>query len=160
MKKKENPERRNEVEKTLLELSGLEQKALFEKYKTDEEGLDPVQASDRLEEYGRNIIDFGKEKSLAVRIKDAVINPFNIVLLVVAVILSLRMSSWRTSLHLPPSLCLLRSSSSPQSISFVQEEKSNNAAKKAAEHDHPPSSMSSATALRSKLISKNWYPAT
>ena len=36
MKKKENPERRNEVEKTLLELSGLEQKALFEKYKTDE----------------------------------------------------------------------------------------------------------------------------
>ena len=86
MKKKENPERRNEVEKTLLELSGLEQKTLFEKYKTDEEGLDPVQASDRLEEYGRNIIDFGKEKSLAVRIKDAIINPFNIVLLVVAAI--------------------------------------------------------------------------
>ena len=86
MKKKENPERRGEVEKTLLELSGLEQKALFEKYQTDEYGLDPVQAADRLEEYGRNIIDFGKEKNLAVRIKDAVINPFNIVLLVVAMI--------------------------------------------------------------------------
>ena len=86
MKRKENPERRNEVEKTLKELSGLEQKKLFEKYQTDEEGLDPVQASDRLEEYGRNIIDFGKEKSLAVRIKDAIINPFNIVLLVVAAI--------------------------------------------------------------------------
>ena len=62
MKKKENPERRNEVEKTLLELSSLEQKVLFEKYQTDEEGLDPVQASDRLEEYGKNIIDFsGKD---------------------------------------------------------------------------------------------------
>lgn len=70
MKKKENNERKGEVEKILLELSGLEQKDLFERYKTDEEGLDPVQAADRLEEYGRNIIDFGKEKSLAVRIKD------------------------------------------------------------------------------------------
>ena len=53
MKRKEDPERRGEVEKILLELSGMEQKALFEKYQTDEEGLDPVQASDRLEEYGR-----------------------------------------------------------------------------------------------------------
>ena len=42
MKKKENSERRNEVEKTLLELSSLEQKVLFEKYKTDEEGLEFV----------------------------------------------------------------------------------------------------------------------
>ena len=66
--------------KTLLELSGMEQKALFEKYQTDENGLDPVQAADRLEEYGKNIIDFGNEKSLAVRIKDAIINPFNIVI--------------------------------------------------------------------------------
>ena len=73
MKRKEDPERRNEVEKTLLELSGMEQNALFEKYQTDEEGLDPVQASDRLEEYGKTIIDFGNEKNLAVRIKDAVI---------------------------------------------------------------------------------------
>ncbi len=86
MKRKENTERRNEVEKTLLELSAMEQKDLFAKYETDEYGLDPVQAADRLEEYGRNIIDFGKEKNLAVRIKDAIINPFNIVLLVVAMI--------------------------------------------------------------------------
>ena len=86
MKKKDNTERRGEVEKILLELSGLEQKALIEKYQTDEDGLDPVQASDRLEEYGKNIIDFGKEKNLAQRISDAIINPFNIVLLVVAAI--------------------------------------------------------------------------
>ena len=86
MKKKENNVKQAEVEKTLLELSGMEQKALFEKYQTDEDGLDPVQAADRLEEYGKNIIDFGNEKSLAVRIKDAIINPFNIVLLVVALI--------------------------------------------------------------------------
>ena len=50
MKKKENTERKGEVEKILLELSALDQKALFERYQSDEEGLDPVQAADRLEE--------------------------------------------------------------------------------------------------------------
>ena len=130
MKKKENPERRNEVEKTLLELSGLEQKALFEKYQTDEYGLDPVQAADRLEEYGRNIIDFGKEKNLAVRIKDAVINPFNIVLLIVAMI------TFATDVVLAdePSfatfIMLVAVIIISATISFIQEEKSNNAAKK------------------------------
>ena len=35
MKRKVNEERRGEVEKILIELSGMEQKALFEKYQTD-----------------------------------------------------------------------------------------------------------------------------
>jgi Mg2+-importing ATPase len=130
MKRKENTERRNEVEKTLLELSALDQKALFEKYEVDEYGLDPVQAADRLEEYGRNIIDFGKEKNLAVRIKDAIINPFNIVLLVVAMI------TFATDVVLAdePSfatfIMLVAVIIISATISFIQEEKSNNAAKK------------------------------
>ena len=130
MKRKENPERRGEVEKILLELSGLDQKALFEKYETDEYGLDPVQAADRLEEYGRNIIDFGKEKNLAVRIKDAIINPFNIVLLVVAMI------TFATDVVLAdePSfatfIMLVAVIIISATISFIQEEKSNSAAKK------------------------------
>ena len=130
MKRKEDPERRGEVEKILLELSGLDQKALFEKYETDEYGLDPVQAADRLEEYGRNIIDFGKEKNLAVRIKDAIINPFNIVLLVVAMI------TFATDVVLAdePSfatfIMLVAVIIISATISFIQEEKSNSAAKK------------------------------
>ena len=130
MKRKENPERRGEVEKILLELSGLDQKALFEKYETDVYGLDPVQAADRLEEYGRNIIDFGKEKNLAVRIKDAIINPFNIVLLVVAMI------TFATDVVLAdePSfatfIMLVAVIIISATISFIQEEKSNSAAKK------------------------------
>lgn len=130
MKRKVNEERRGEVEKVLIGLSGMEQKALFEKYQTDEEGLDPVQASDRLEEYGRNIIDFGKEKSLAVRIKDAVINPFNIVLLVVAAITFVTdvvladEPSYATFIMLVAVIII------SAAISFIQEEKSNSAAKK------------------------------
>ena len=129
-KNNNNTERRDGVEKKLAELSAMEQKALFEKYETDEYGLDPVQASDRLEEYGRNIIDFGKEKSLAVRIKDAIINPFNIVLLVVAMI------TFATDVVLAdePSfatfIMLVAVIIISATISFIQEEKSNNAAKK------------------------------
>ena len=130
MRKKENPEHRNEVEKVLLELSAMEKTALFEKYQTDEDGLDPVQADDRLDEYGRNIIDFGKEKSLFVRIKDAIINPFNIVLLVVAIITFITdviladEPSFATFIMLTAVIVI------SAVISFVQEEKSNNAAKK------------------------------
>ena len=130
MKRKEDPERRNEVEKTLLELSGMEQNALFEKYQTDEEGLDPVQASDRLEEYGKNIIDFGNEKNLAVRIKDAVINPFNIVLLVVAVITFITDVIMADEPSFATFIMLVAVIIISATISFIQEEKSNNAAKK------------------------------
>ena len=130
MKRKEDPERRHEVEKTLLELSGMEQNALFEKYQTDEEGLDPVQASDRLEEYGKNIIDFGNEKNLAVRIKDAVINPFNIVLLVVAVITFITDVIMADEPSFATFIMLVAVIIISATISFIQEEKSNNAAKK------------------------------
>ncbi len=130
MKKKENPERRNEVEKTLLELSGLDQKALFERYQTDEYGLDPVQAADRLEEYGRNIIDFGNEKNLAVRIKDALINPFNVVLLVVAMITFVTDVVMAEEPSFATFIMLVAVIIISATISFIQEEKSNNAAKK------------------------------
>ena len=130
VKRRENPEHRNEVEKTLLELSALEQKVLFEKYQTDEEGLDPVQASDRLEEYGKNIIDFGKEKSLAVRIKDAVINPFNVVLLVVAIITFVTDVVMADEPSFATFIMLVAVIIISAVISFVQEEKSNNAARK------------------------------
>ena len=130
MKKKENNVKQAEVEKTLLELSGMEQKALFEKYQTDEDGLDPVQAADRLEEYGKNIIDFGNEKSLAVRIKDAIINPFNIVLLVVALITFITDVVMADEPSIATFAMLVAVIIISATISFVQEEKSNNAAKK------------------------------
>ncbi len=130
MKKRENGVKQAEVEKTLLELSGLEQKALFERYQTDEDGLDPVQADDRLEEYGKNIIDFGKEKSLAVRIKDAIINPFNIVLLVVALITFVTDVVMADEPSFATFIMLVAVIIISATISFVQEEKSNNAAKK------------------------------
>ncbi len=130
MKRKENDDRRQEVEGKLIALSAMEQKELFEKYEVDEYGLDPVQASDRLDEYGRNIIDFGKEKSLAVRIKDAIINPFNIVLLVVAAITFVTDVVLAEEPSFATFIMLVAVIIISATISFIQEEKSNSAAKK------------------------------
>ena len=130
MKRKESDDRRQEVEGKLIALSAMEQKELFEKYEVDEYGLDPVQASDRLDEYGRNIIDFGKEKSLAVRIKDAIINPFNIVLLVVAAITFVTDVVLAEEPSFATFIMLVAVIIISATISFIQEEKSNSAAKK------------------------------
>ena len=130
MKRKEITERKGEVEKILLELSGLEKKALFDKYQTDEDGLDPIQATERLDEYGKNIIDFGKEKNLAQRISDAIINPFNIVLLVVAAITFVTDVVLSDEPSFATFIMLVAVIIISAVISFVQEEKSNNAAKK------------------------------
>ena len=130
MKRKENTERKGEVEKILLELSGLEKKALFDKYQTDVDGLDPIQATERLDEYGKNIIDFGKEKNLAQRISDAIINPFNIVLLVVAAITFVTDVVLSDEPSFATFIMLVAVIIISAVISFVQEEKSNNAAKK------------------------------
>ncbi len=121
---------RIQVEKKLTEISRLSDEEVLNLLKTDVEGIDPVEAASRLEEYGKNIIDTGNENNLFQRVKEAIINPFNVVLLGVAgitlvtdVIIAER-PSWSTFLMLV--LVILISGI----ISFVQTEKSNSAAQK------------------------------
>ena len=130
MAEQKNENRSREVERELIAISRLNDEELFEKFQTDPEGLNQVEAADRLEEYGRNIIEIGSENSLLNRIKEAVINPFNIVLMIVAlvtlftdVILTTE-PNWATFIMLV--LVIIISGV----IAFVQTEKSNNAAQK------------------------------
>ena len=51
-----------------------------------------MEAAERLEEYGRNIIDVSNENSLLSRIREAIINPFNIVLMIVAAVVKQEMA--------------------------------------------------------------------
>jgi len=130
MKRNNKNDRREGVEKKLLELSGMEENALFEAYQTDAEGLDPIQAADRLEEHGRNVIDFGNEKGLFGRIKDALINPFNIVLIAVAIITFITDVVIADEPSYATFIMLIAVIVISAVISFVQSEKSNSAAKK------------------------------
>ena len=123
-------ERKAAVEMQLAALAKLQDEQVLGALHTNTEGLNQVEAADRLEEYGKNIIDTGQENSLLLRIKEAVINPFNIVLLAVAgvtfvtdVIIATK-PSYATFLMLV--IVVIISSA----ISFVQSEQSNNAAQK------------------------------
>ena len=125
-----NTEKQRAAEQQLAEIAKISDEELFKRLDTDEEGLNQVEAGDRLEEYGKNIIDTGNENSLAKRIREAIINPFNIVLLIVAVVtlvtdvIIAEKPSWATFLML---IFVVAVSGI---ISFVQAEKSNSAAEK------------------------------
>lgn len=123
-------ERKIEVEKNLAELSAISDEDLYNRLQSCEDGLNQVEASERLDEYGRNIIDSNNQNSLLHRVREAIINPFNIVLLVVSIITLVTDviiaddPSWATFLML---VFVVAVSSI---ISFVQSAKSNSAAQK------------------------------
>ena len=117
------------VEKKLKEYSQLSKEELFERFDIDNSGLSNEQVAANTEKYGKNIINQANENTLIIRLKDAVINPFNVVLLAVAgvtyftdVILA-QDASYATFAML---LIIVGISSA---VSFVQSEKSSNAAK-------------------------------
>ena len=130
MSERKNDNRSREVEQNLIDISRLEDGSLFEKYKTDPEGLNQVEAADRLEEYGRNIIDVSNENSLLSRIKDAVINPFNIVLMIVALVTLFTDVILAEEKNPATFIMLVLVIIISGVIAFVQSEKSNNAAQK------------------------------
>lgn len=87
MKKNNNVNQKHiEIEKTILEDSQMELNNLFEKYKTSTKGISVVEVDERIEEYGKNIIEIKNNNTIFHKIKDAIINPFNIVLMIVAAI--------------------------------------------------------------------------
>ena len=60
--------RANEVERRLAGISRMSDAETLQSLQTDPEGLNPVEAAERLEEYGKNIIDTGNENSLLKRL--------------------------------------------------------------------------------------------
>ncbi len=87
-KKKVNliEEKQKLVEANLRVGSLLPIEELFRKYNTSMAGISVVDIDDLVDEYGENRIDTGNENTIYKQIREAIINPFNIVLIVVAVI--------------------------------------------------------------------------
>lgn len=84
--KKTNNENIKNTEKLIIEDSKLNIDKLLKKYKTSLEGISVVDVDDRINKYGRNIIDIKDNNTIWHRLKEALINPFNIVLFIVAII--------------------------------------------------------------------------
>ena len=127
MPKKEN---KRSVENVIADYAKKDINQLFLDFNTRKTGLNQIEADERLEEYGKNIIDIQNSNNLFARLKEAIINPFNIVLIVVAIITYItdviiaETPSYATFVMLVIIVIL------SAIISFIQTEKSNNAAKK------------------------------
>lgn len=79
-------EKQKLVEANLRVGSLLPIEELFRKYNTSTAGISVVDIDDLVDEYGENRIDTGNENTIYKQIREAIINPFNIVLIVVALI--------------------------------------------------------------------------
>ena len=130
MADKKDMSRSRDVERNLIGISRLDDEALFGRFGTDPDGLSPVDAADRLEEHGRNIIDVSSENSLFKRLREALINPFNVVLMIVALVTLVTDVILADQPNPATFIMLVLVIIISGVISFVQSERSNSAAQK------------------------------
>ncbi|MCR5146048.1 MAG: magnesium-translocating P-type ATPase [Clostridia bacterium] len=130
MKKIKITENQKNTEMSIKENSKLKLEKLFEKYNTSLEGISVVELDDRIDEYGKNIIDVKDNNTLKHRLKEAIINPFNIVLLIVAAITFVTDVIIATNKDYATFILIVSTIIISAVISYREQTKSNNAARK------------------------------
>lgn len=123
-------QRKNECESVLRHFAFMDEKEMLALLETSMQGVSVAKAEEKLEEIGPNIIVTGKEKGFWWRLTASLVNPFNLVLFLVAIItfvtdVVLSQKADFTTAAIIVALILISSA-----ISFFQGEKSNNAAAK------------------------------
>ena len=119
-----------EIERKLKEYSQMDKKQLFEKLQTSEEGISIVDIEERIEKYGENILDISNDKTLFDRIKESFINPFNIVLIIVAIITFITDVVISTNKDYATFILIISTIFISSLISFFQQTNSDKAAQK------------------------------
>ena len=71
------------LEQQLTSFSMMSPAEVFERFELNNDGLNAEQIEKGREKYGENVISTGNENSIFTRIRESLINPFNVVLLVV-----------------------------------------------------------------------------
>ena len=130
MKDKKIIENCSIAEKNLKKYSRADVSDVFKEFGTSEKGLSVVEIEEKIDEYGKNTIEIENNTTWFKKIKDAIINPFNIVLILVAVVTLI------TDVILPAKkdyatfILIVGTIIISAIISLYQENKSDNAAKK------------------------------
>ena len=75
-----------EIELKLKQYSKMNCEELFKEFNTSINGLSFSEIEKKQEQYGKNILDIKNNNNMLKRLKEALINPFNIVLIFVAII--------------------------------------------------------------------------
>ncbi len=78
---------KQDTERKLRSYAFLTEEELFTDLSVMREGLTAEEAENRQTEFGKNVITVGNKNSVLHRLREAVVNPFNIVLLIIAVII-------------------------------------------------------------------------
>lgn len=127
---KVNNENFKRTEKLLKENSKLKLETLFKRYETSMDGISVAYIDDRLEKYGKNIIDIKDNNTIWHRLKEAFINPFNIVLTIVAIITFVTDVVIATDKDYATFILIVSTVLISAAISFNEQTKSDNAARK------------------------------
>ena len=130
MRKVKITENQKNTESLIKENSELKLDKLLKNYNTSLEGISIVEVDDRIEEYGKNIIDIKENDTIWRRLKESIINPFNIVLLIVAGITFVTDVIIATQKDYATFILILSTILISFIISFKEQTKSNNAARK------------------------------
>lgn len=121
---------RETIDKFLINLSKISAEEVLKEYDVDLDGLNQIEADERLEEDGKNIIDIKTENSMVKKMIDSIINPFNIVLLFVAAVTFITDILITNEKSYTTFILILSTVFISAFISFREQEKSNKAAKK------------------------------
>lgn len=90
MKKKNNIKLKRDkqiLENEIRRLSEIPISDVYLELNSSPNGLNPVDVDDIFEEHGKNIIVSGKNNTKLARLFNAIINPFNVILLIIAVVI-------------------------------------------------------------------------
>ena len=123
-------QKRTDCEAVLRQYAFLDEEKLFTLLETSMQGISVEKAEEKLEDIGRNVIASGEEKGIAGRALDALINPFNIVLFLVAVITFITDVVLADTPDFITSAIIVALIFISSTIAFAQGEKSGNAAAK------------------------------
>lgn len=74
------------IEQNLVQNASVSDEFLFEKFHTSLDGLTTDESEDRIEEFGKNKITTKKGNNKFMRLLSSLINPFNIILIGIAII--------------------------------------------------------------------------
>ncbi len=121
-------ENRQNIEKNLYSYAFLTVENLLARLDTTQAGLTGKEAEIRQDKFGQNVITLGNKNTVLHRLREAVVNPFNIILLLIAVVTYFTDVVFSSSpdyltVVIVLSLVLLASA-----VAFVQSERSNSAA--------------------------------
>ncbi len=121
-------ENQQSIEKRLYSYAFLTAEELFTRLSTAQAGLTGKEAESRQKEFGLNIITSGRKNTVLHRLREAIVNPFNIILLLIAAVtyfIDVVLSSSPDYLTVTIILSLVALSGT---VAFVQNQRSHNAA--------------------------------